>query len=280
MPSDAQDLTPEEHNGSKRDFELVYPVLSRRAGGLSIGVNLSPGHECNWACLYCEVEGLVRGAPKPVDLVLLEKELDTVISQALGGRWGPVPADPRHAIQDVCIAGNGEPTLSPSLQGAIEVAARVQRRHGLAESCRLVVITNGSRLTLDPSLAAMESLNRAGGEIWFKLDAGSAEGRFTLNQTRGTNQQLIAALALVSPRVPTWIQTMAVHPHSDPRGVAARVQEALAGGAQLLGILLYGLRRPSHQPGAAALRALTPDELEDAAEVLRTGTGLEVRVFP
>ena len=61
--------------------------MSRRAGGLSIGVNLNLGQECNWACVYCEVEGLVRGAPGPVDLARLEQELDAVLTEASSGRW-------------------------------------------------------------------------------------------------------------------------------------------------------------------------------------------------
>ncbi len=276
MPSG---LSPDDHNASKHEYTLVYPGHSRRAGGLSIGINLNPGKECNWACLYCEVDGLVRGAPAPVDLVLLEEELDAVLRQALEGRWSHEGNDPRQGIKDLCIAGDGEPTLSPQFEGAGEVAARLRERHGLQGSTQLVVITNGSRAHLDPTLAALDALGAAGGEIWIKVDAGTLERRALLNQTQATNERIIKTLALVSPRVPTWVQTMAVHPHADPAGVAALVHAAQTAGAELHGVLLYGLRRPSHQPGAEGLRALTSEELEAAAIVLERGTGLPVRVF-
>ncbi len=42
-----------------RDFQsnlYVYPVLSRRAGGISIGVNLNRNKFCNFHCIYCQVD--------------------------------------------------------------------------------------------------------------------------------------------------------------------------------------------------------------------------------
>ena len=141
-------LSFDDHRRDGADRTMVYPVMSRRAGGLSIGVNLNLGQECNWACVYCEVEGLVRGAPGPVDLARLEQELDAVLTEASSGRWSNgttgegLPAE----IKDISIAGDGEPTLSPQFDGAVEVCARLRQQHGLEGSARLVVITNGSRL--------------------------------------------------------------------------------------------------------------------------------------
>ena len=48
----------ELHQLHPRTFQtnrFVYPVLSRRAGGISIGVNLSPSKACNFNCVYCQV---------------------------------------------------------------------------------------------------------------------------------------------------------------------------------------------------------------------------------
>jgi hypothetical protein len=44
--------------GHPRDYldkRFVYAVISQRAGGLSIGVNLTPDRQCNFDCIYCEV---------------------------------------------------------------------------------------------------------------------------------------------------------------------------------------------------------------------------------
>ena len=47
------------HSDHARLFEhnrFVYPVLSRRSGGISIGVNLNPDKICNFDCIYCQVD--------------------------------------------------------------------------------------------------------------------------------------------------------------------------------------------------------------------------------
>ena len=274
-------LTFDDHNGPKGERTLVYPVLSRRSGGLSVGINLNPGKECNWACVYCEVEGLVRGAPGPIDVTVLERELDEVLREALMGRWtqGEVHGDARSGIKDICIAGDGEPTLSPNFAAAVEVVSRLRDRHGLEQTTKLVVITNGSRAQHPATAVALKQLSAAGGELWFKIDAGTEENRVAINQTQQSNGRLITALTGVTKVIPTWIQTMAVHPHSDIGAIADLVQKALAAGAVPEGMLLYGLKRPSLQPGGAALRAFSQAELEAAGEVLRAGTKLEVQVF-
>ncbi len=277
----ADELTEDDHNLSKAERTLVYPVLSRRAGGLSIGINLNPGKECNWACVYCEVDGLVRGAPGPIDLAVLERELDEVLGEALDGRWQAAgeTRDPREEIKDICIAGDGEPTLSPQFEDAIEIAVRLRRRHQLDATTRLVVITNGSRSGQPATVAAFEALSAADGEIWFKVDAGTEEGRAAIHQTRVGHDRVVAALVGATQIVPTWIQTMAVHPHSSIDAIGELIREAVAAGAAPLGVLLYGLRRPSLQPGGEELTAYSGAELDAAGAALRAATNLEVRVF-
>ena len=44
------------HPRSFADFRYVYPVVSRRAGGISLGVNLNLDKRCNFRCIYCQVD--------------------------------------------------------------------------------------------------------------------------------------------------------------------------------------------------------------------------------
>ncbi|MBI1864603.1 MAG: radical SAM protein, partial [Nitrospirae bacterium] len=44
------------HPRAYAGFRFVYPVLSRRARGVSLGVNLSPDARCNFSCRYCQVD--------------------------------------------------------------------------------------------------------------------------------------------------------------------------------------------------------------------------------
>src|SRR4051812_50014357 len=45
-----------QHSRTWRDNRYVYPVVSRRSKGISIGVNLNPDKVCNFDCIYCSVD--------------------------------------------------------------------------------------------------------------------------------------------------------------------------------------------------------------------------------
>ncbi|MCZ7653281.1 MAG: hypothetical protein M5R42_01880 [Rhodocyclaceae bacterium] len=63
-----------DHSRDSAGLTYVYPVVSRRAGGVSIGINLNPNNACNWRCIYCQVPDLKRGAAPLIDLDRLEGE--------------------------------------------------------------------------------------------------------------------------------------------------------------------------------------------------------------
>ena len=64
-----------DHSRDIVGLTYVYPVVSRRAGGVSVGINLNPNSACNWRCIYCQVPELKRGSAPTIDLTRLEKEL-------------------------------------------------------------------------------------------------------------------------------------------------------------------------------------------------------------
>jgi len=78
-------LTIADHRRDIAGLTYVYPVVSRRAGGVSVGINLNVNNACNWACVYCQVEGLTRGGPPPVDVALLSEELDGFLARVADG---------------------------------------------------------------------------------------------------------------------------------------------------------------------------------------------------
>ena len=47
---------------------FVYPVLSRRADGISVGINLNPDKACNFDCIYCQVDRSKKPAEVFVEL--------------------------------------------------------------------------------------------------------------------------------------------------------------------------------------------------------------------
>ena len=113
-------LTITDHSRDSAGLTYVYPVVSRRAGGVSVGINLNPNNACNWACVYCQVPGLTRGGPPPVRLELLESELRTFLREVTEGDFmlREVPAEARRLV-DVAFSGNGEPTSASGFDGAV-----------------------------------------------------------------------------------------------------------------------------------------------------------------
>ncbi len=109
-------LRTDDHARDSAGFTYIYPVVSRRAGGVSIGVNLNPNNACNWACVYCQVPDLQRGGPPPINLAQLEDELRAMLTQIVHGDFMQtrVPENARR-INDVAFSGNGEPTMSRNL---------------------------------------------------------------------------------------------------------------------------------------------------------------------
>ena len=140
-------LTIEDHRRDSAGMRYVYPVISRRAGGVSVGVNLNVNNACNWACVYCQVDNLTRGGPPPIDLDLLERELTVFLEDALHGDFmaRQVPADARR-LEDVAFSGNGEPTSAAEFPEAVLRVRSVLERYGLAGKLPVRLITNGSML--------------------------------------------------------------------------------------------------------------------------------------
>ena len=283
----AMRLTTQDHDRAGAGMTYVYPVVSRRAGGVSVGINLNPNNACNWRCIYCQVPGLVRGAAPQLDLELLERELETLLRMALDPAWMErhVPAGSRR-LKDIAFSGNGEPTSSPQFPSAVERAAGVLARTGQLGKLGVVLITNGSLIHQVHVQSGLERLSTAGGEVWFKLDSATRAGRERLNDTRGGLEQALENLVLSTHLCPTLVQTMAL----DFEGPTLAGEELTAycgflnaareRGARLRGVLLYGLARPSYQPEASRLVALDEGSMEEIAERIRERTGLLVRLSP
>lgn len=289
FPAQRAPLAVHDHSRDAAGLRYVYPVVSRRAGGLSVGINLNPNNACNWACTYCQVPDLVRGGPPPVDLARLQRELAGFLREVVEGDFlqARVPEGLR-VLRDVAFSGNGEPTASAEFPAAVACVLDTLQAAlpaALRATCGLVVISNGSQVHLPEVRAALARLGQAGGVLWFKLDRGDAAARQHVNGVHLSDDLVVQRLVQVAGCLPVWLQTCVYQDPDepgagDPAAAAARlaalVARALAAGAVLAGVLLYTLARPSLQPGAARLQALDAAGLEVWAAPLRA-LGLEVR---
>ena len=277
-------LSPINHDRDSAGMTYVYPVVSRRAGGVSVGINLNPDNACNWACVYCQVPDLQRGTAPETDLAQLETELRAMLSDILHGDFMQtrVPEGARR-LNDIALSGNGEPTSARAFPQVIELIGRVIADFDLMGKIKLVLITNGSladRPRVRDGLAKMAALN---GEVWFKFDSATATGMRAVNQTRISPDKQFERLAGVARLCPTWLQTCVFALDGKPPSAAeqaaylAAVARIRQQSIPLQGVLLYGLARPSMQPQASRLSALPAQWLDAFAEKIRAA-GLPVKV--
>lgn len=286
MTRDAGTLGPEDHDRGAAGLRYVYPVVSRRAQGVSVGVNLNPNDACNWRCVYCQVPGLVRGNAPEIELAVLARELRGLLSEIVQGDWlaRHAPADARR-LADVAFSGNGEPTSSRQFRAALELARSVLAELGLLGRVKLVVISNGSLVHKPEVQAGLRVLTNAHGELWFKLDSATDAGMRAINDVAPGLARVRTNLRLACELAPTWIQTCVFARNGAPPAegeLAAYVdflRTHLSESTPPRGVLLYGLARPSHQPEAPELTRLPASWLDAHAERLRA-LGLEVRIFP
>ena len=275
-------LTIEDHRRDSAGYRYVYPVISRRAGGVSVGINLNVNNACNWACVYCQVDNLTRGGPPPVDVDLLAHELDAFLTDALHGDFmaREVPLEARR-VMDVAFSGNGEPTSCAEFPAAVSAVRAVLQHHGLAGSVPLRLITNGSLLHRQAVQEGIRGLGEAGGEVWFKIDRASAADVETINGVPFSATKVRRNLETCAALAATWVQTCwfaldGAAPDAAARDAYCRLLKPLA--ASIAGIHLYGLARPSLQPAAPRLQRLSKGELERFAEEIQIKTGIRVSV--
>lgn len=283
MNSNKQMLTVSDHNRSFIDMTYVYPVVSRRACGVSVGINLNPDNACNWHCAYCQVPGLVRGAAPEIDLAQLEGELRQFLGELLHGSFMAEHVPPEaQVIRDIAFSGNGEPTSSKAFATIVERVVAIRDEVGLA-AVPIRLITNGSLADRPYVQTALRSLAAAGGEVWFKLDGGRAEDIARINGVDLAPEAHARRLALCASLCPTWVQTCMFRwdgaPPSDAMIAAYLAILDSADTTALKGVHLYGLARPSLQPEASHLQRLSPDELEQIARRIKE-KGLTVVVSP
>ena len=108
---------------------IFGPVPSRRFG-ISLGVDLSPSSkQCNFDCLYCELE-----PAKTVDTMSVYPtvlEIITAIKEAL---------KKRPKIDVITITANGEPTLYPKLPELIDEIGKIKGE------TKTMILSNGSTI--------------------------------------------------------------------------------------------------------------------------------------
>jgi len=275
-----------DHDRAVAGLTYVYPVISRRAGGVSVGVNLNVNNACNWRCIYCQVPDLQRGAAPPIDLSTLRSELTTFLRDVIEGDFMQrcVPEGARR-LNDIALSGNGEPTSAPGFGAVIEVIAEVRQDVQVPEEVKTILITNGSLVHQRSVREGLGRLRELNGEVWFKVDSATREGMRQMNDTGVAPGRVARNLDIAAHACPTWIQTCVLQIDGEApspfetQAYLDFLKSRLSEGTPLRGVLLYGLARQSHQPEAPRLSSVPTSWLNTHADKIRA-LGLEVKVTP
>ena len=271
-----------------RAFEqnrYVYPVLSRRSGGISIGVNLNLDKACNFDCIYCQVDRSEKGSRERIDLDRLVQELDATVDLVASGRiydhpqFSQTPPALRR-LNDVAFSGDGEPTTCRRFGDAVTAAAEV-RRHRV-DDAKLVLITNASTFHRPRVQRALEILDANNGEIWAKLDAGTESCYQLVARTAVRFQRILDNLLLAARVRPIVIQSLFLRHRGEPpppaeqEAYCQRLRELVSAGGRIKLVQVHTIART---PVETWVTPLSREEVESLAELVRQRTGLTVAAY-
>ena len=287
-PAGRKASTLETASGCPRNFldnRFVYTVISARARGFSIGVNVNPDKYCNFDCVYCEVDRTMASKDPQLDIAVMTQELQRTLALVESGQIRHVPAysalpDELLELRNVALSGDGEPTLSPVFAEALESVVHV-RALGRFPFFKIVLITNGTGLDL-PSVRQSLKLFGKSDEIWVKLDAGSQAYMDRVNHPQVDLTKILANIVALGRQRPVIIQSLFPSvdgqepPTEEIEQYARRLTELSAAGAQIPLVQIYSATRPVAN---AKCTHLPLKCLSHIAQTVRAMTGLRVEVF-
>jgi len=275
-----------QHERSFATNRFVYPVLSRRSGGLSIGVNLNPDKVCNFDCIYCQVDRTRQSETRFLETPAMLAELDAMLRLAVSGEifltekfLGTPPALRR--LNDIAFSGDGEPTTYRNFDEIIAGCAELKRRHGL-DDVKMVLITNASMFHREHVRRGLEILDANQGEIWAKLESGTEAYYKLVERTPIPFRQILDNITAAARVRPLVIQALFMRingqppPADEQAAFCDRLNEIGAAGGQIKLVQIYTVARP---PAESFVAPLSDAEVDALADLVRRRTGLPAAAF-
>jgi wyosine [tRNA(Phe)-imidazoG37] synthetase (radical SAM superfamily) len=299
------------HTDHARLFEhnrFVYPVLSRRSAGISIGVNLNPDKVCNFDCIYCQVDRRSQSETRFVEIDGLINELRGTLDLVLSGRiydtpkFHDVPPQLRR-LNDIAFSGDGEPTTYKNFDEIIENCAGVKREFELRiadcglriekpvlesairnpqSAIKMVLISNASMFHRPHVQRGLAILDENNGEIWAKLEAGTDEYYHLIERTPIPLRQILDNITAAARVRPLVIQSLFMRVNGEPPSQAElkafcdRLNEITAAGGQLKLVQIYTVAR---RPAESFVAPITDTEVDAIVSLVQNRTGLAALPF-
>jgi wyosine [tRNA(Phe)-imidazoG37] synthetase (radical SAM superfamily) len=279
-----------QHPRHWESFKYVYPVLSRRSHGISIGINTNPDKVCNFDCIYCQVDRTVPSSVQDFNLAEAEQELRALIEMAQSGELAqspPFDSVPRELLRvnDVALSGDAEPTTLKNFSETVAMIARVKPK-----GVKIVLITDAGGLDRPDVKRGLEIMDANDGEVWAKLDAGTEEYFKLVNRTKIPFAKILKNIAVTAKAQPIVIQSLFMKVHGVGPSVAEiaaycqRLNEIVAAGGHIKLVQIYTIARKPMTvvdgvPAWEFVTALSNEEVDAIAARVRTETGLATESY-
>ncbi|QDT34679.1 radical SAM protein [Thalassoglobus polymorphus] len=278
-----------QHRFHPRQYEsnrFVYPVLSRRSQGISIGVNLNPDKVCNFDCIYCQVDRTSVATTKFVEMDQLLAELDHMLSIVASGeiftdpKFSTIPENLQR-LNDVAFSGDGEPTTYRNFDDIMQRVAELKAKHEL-KNVKMVLITNASMFHRDAVRRGLKILDQNNGEVWAKLEAGTEEYFQLVDRTKIPFQRILDNITQASQERSLVIQSLFMKingespPEAEIKEFLNRLNEIQAAGGKLKLVQVYTVSR---QPAESFVSPLKDEEVDNITRRVRDETGIDAESF-
>jgi wyosine [tRNA(Phe)-imidazoG37] synthetase (radical SAM superfamily) len=297
------------HTLHERRFEanrFVYPVLSRRSRGISIGVNLNPDKVCNFDCIYCQVDRTRQSETRFVETDALLAELDDMLDLVVSGdvydteKFRTTPPELRR-LNDIAFSGDGEPTTFRNFDEIIAKCAALKNKYEMRNAecgmrnqdedaafsiqhsaIKMVLITNASMFHRPHVQRGLEILDENNGEIWAKLEAGTADYFKLVDRTPIPFQQILDNITAAAQIRPLVIQSLFMRVAGEPPSAAEldafcdRLNEITAAGGRLKLVQVYTVAR---RPAEEIVSPISDVEVDAIVSLVGRRTGLPAAPF-
>ena len=294
MSQDKTDNLNSAHKDHPRTFsgsQFVYPVLSRRSGGISIGINLNPDKICNFDCVYCQVKRKaddqnihVTFDKDTIDIIVAE--LINTIEMVYSGQLFENPPfdsipDEQRKLSDISFSGDGEPTSCPVFDLLCSKIADIRRQYA-QDDVKIVLITNSTLLHKPKVQEGLAVLDTNNGEIWAKLDAGTEQYYQNVNRSQVTFDKVLDNILRTAQKRPIKIQSLFMSVMHQPPGADEMeayincFKNIIAQGGKIISVQIHTVAR---EPAETFVQPLTDQQVDEIAEKVQAQTGLKVERY-
>jgi wyosine [tRNA(Phe)-imidazoG37] synthetase (radical SAM superfamily) len=247
---------------------------------------MNPDKQCNFDCLYCEVDRATLPEPSALHVDVMATELQRTLAHILQGRLREHPQyqslpDELLQLRHVALSGDGEPTLSPQFAEVVHAVVHIRALGGFP-FFKIVLLTNATGLDRSQVQESLKRFTKSD-EIWVKLDGGTQEYLDKVCRLKDvTLGKILSNILHLARQRPVVIQSLfpAINGEEpsaeDIEQFAHRLKELKSDGAQISLVQIYSANRPmSHNEcGHLPLRTLS-----SIAQVVRQVSGLRAEVF-